>query len=297
MPPTYDEISGRAGFPVPLSYYEFLRFAFEIEDVNPWNVFEPLGILNFDLSIAHPGYRLTAEDYIEYAGTPAEGVLFAWMGCDGAHFVFLLDETPTAAKELPIARVCFDGCHGLRGMTFSEFLAAELADVVAYQAEHESEHLNARRTERVARQRELIAALVERFSISIPDSGGDDDARHELVWTHRKAAGAIETEDRLGVVLPPNSYDPNRLARQQWRAPDESLLLTAERCLKEGETGSALVLARNFRHHFQYDDWKTDRRWMPWTADILEDAYTRLGRRHAAKKVRAQTDWALKNLL
>ena len=106
-PPEYDELCDLAGFPLPASYHDFPTLAFEIEPDDPWNAFDAVFIGSLDWSFASPDYRLDAESYDEYAGTPAEGVVFAWPGVDGAQYVFLLDDTPIETTELPIARVCY----------------------------------------------------------------------------------------------------------------------------------------------------------------------------------------------
>ena len=283
--------------PLPLDYYDLLSLAFETQPDAPWDAFDDLNICSFDLTPAHPNYRLSPDVYAEYSGTPAEGVVFAWSGIDGAHYVFVIDNEPESPTELPIARVCSDGCHRLMGLSFREFVSNAMAHLFEPPLPPE---IVGNRTDIPPsipwsdEESRLIGILKDRFLLDDPVFM-DDDELHASLWKRRQESGAIRTEDGLGVKLPADSYDLETIEAQDWSHPDTEILASAETLL-DNQPGTALVLARNFRHYFDYTDWNTERRFMPWTADILEAAYLKLDRRHAATKVRVQTTWALENL-
>lgn len=278
MAPNYDGICDRAGFPVPRDYLTLVELSFALKPEEPWNAFWALGLCYFDLTVACPEYRLDAVNYMEYSGTPAEGVVLAWTGGDGAHYVWIVDDPPPSETEVPIATVCYDGCHRFCGRTIREFLATTVATL----------------EQPTLRELRLIDRLCESFAID-RELRVDADDVHEMIVRQRAECGAIPTEDGLGIFLPEGSYNSGVLDAIEWSWPDTNILRLAEDRLSD-EPGTALVLARNFRHHFDYQDWKTERRFMPWTADILETAYLSLNRVRAARKVRAQTEWALRNL-
>lgn len=124
-------------------------------------------------------------------------------------------------------------------------------------------------------------------------------------WTARLEGGAVPTSDRIGVMLPPHLVDCRYLETLVWPArteglrskPDERLLNEAQRRLQAGDIGTALVVARNFRFHYWYSDWKSGRHYIRQTSDILSAAYVALSRPRAAAAISRQTAAALENVL
>lgn len=90
----------------------------------------------------------------------------------------------------------------------------------------------------------------------------------------------------------------DRDAEYPFRKPkaDERRLDEAERRLRRGEVGTALVVARDFRFHHWYDDWTGSRTYVRRTYDILAEAYSALGRDFAARAVRQQTESAIREV-
>ena len=278
-----DSLCSELSWSVPLDYIAFLECSFQVSPERPADAFESIGLGTLDGTIASPTYSLTKENYAEYVATPAEGAVIAWTGVNGSHFVFLLDDEPDVPVELPVARVSGDGCHILYGLSFREFLCNALSFVseettpLGDELAHPLEHLR------------------RHFDLSIPEFS-DETEQHAKILERRMATGAYPTEDGLGVLLPDDSIDQKYIQSANWKHANTKLLMDAE-ALLDDQPGTSLLLARNFRHLHYYSDWKGERRIMPWTCDILEKAYLTLGRTHAAKKIRVQTDWAMENLL
>jgi hypothetical protein len=105
-------------------------------------------------------------------------------------------------------------------------------------------------------------------------------------------------------MLPEETVDRSFLDSIDWPAKDDisttlsppQLLDEADRRLAIGECGTALVIARNYRQLHYYDDWKEGRLIIRRTSEIMEQAYTSLGRHHLVKKIRDQTEWAIANV-
>jgi hypothetical protein len=71
----------------------------------------------------------------------------------------------------------------------------------------------------------------------------------------------------------------------------------AEKRLLDGEAGTALVIARNFRFLHWYDDWKLGRAFVRRTCEIMVEAYQKLGRDFLSDRVRRQTATVLENVI
>jgi hypothetical protein len=285
--PTHQDLSDRFGFPVPPSYQELIALAFELVPLDPWNAFEPIEFFSLHVTCANPDFEYPGHDY---ADTPVEVQVIGWTGTDGGHYGFLVDDLPGEPQELPIVE-CYpdNGCR-IFGLTLSEFLGVFLAEQYIEEPPEDTPE----------RQR-IMQAVIERFGVVIPD---DFEAALAEVWRKRRMQGAIPTVDGCGVMLPEETVDRSYLDSIDWPAKDAfpsrmsppELLDEAEHRLAAGEPGTALVIARNYRQLHYYDDWKEGRLIIRRTCEIMEQAYTALGRHHLAKKIRDQTEWAVKNV-
>jgi hypothetical protein len=153
-------------------------------------------------------------------------------------------------------------------------------------------------------------ADAEEIIVDLPSHCHERGTDVETAWATRIGRmrlrqGCVPTVDGIGARLPEETIDreyiaglswPSRDSRPRSGAPDLSRLTEARRRLEAGEPGTALVLARNIRHLHWYDDWKSGRRCLCETGEILEEAYRRLKRRRAAHNIRVQTDWDLANV-
>jgi hypothetical protein len=236
--------------------------------------------------------------YLENAGSnaisitkPGDSVIFGWSGCDSEHFLFVIDDDMIDDRERPIAFWPIDGRAetGLIANSFPEFLEWL---VTSYGADS----LGAEESER------LLSLLKREFGIHRLRSP------KKIVATARairfKKRGMTPTRDNIGVLLPEKSVDRKYLDRISWPSdndysvrPQPALLDEADRRLEAGELGTALVLARNYRFHWWYDDWKTARQIIRRTSDLLTRAYGELGRPAAATEIERQTEWNLSNVL
>jgi hypothetical protein len=285
--PSDDDLRARFGFPMPRGYYDLLSLAFDLAPEDPWNAFEPIDLFYLDDTCANPDFEYPGHDY---ADTPAEVQVIGWTGTDGGHYGFLVDDLPSQAQELPIVE-CYpnSGCR-VFGLTLSEFLGVFLAEQYIEEPPEETPE-----------RRRVMQAVIERFGVVIPD---DFEAALAEVWRKRRIQGAIPTADGCGVMLPEDTVDRSYLDSIDWPGKDDfsnrmsppELLNEAKRRLATGEPGTALVIARNYRHLHWYDDWKEERLIIRRTSEIMEQAHTALGRHHLAKKIRDQTEWAVKNV-
>jgi len=285
--PTHQELSGRFGFLVPLSYHELISLAFELAPLDPWNAFDPIDLFSLHVTAANPDFEYPGHDY---ADTPVEVQVIGWTGTDGGHYGFLVDDLPEKPQELPIVE-CYpnDGCR-VFGLNLPEFLAVFLAEQYIEEPPEETPE-----------RRRVMQAVIDRFDVTIP---GDFEAALAEVWRKRRMHGAIPTADGCGVILPEDTVDRSYLDSIDWPAKDDisstlsppRLLDEAERRVVADEPGTALVIARNYRQLHYYDDWKEGRIIIRRTSEIMEQAYTALGRHHLAKKIRDQTEWAVNNV-
>ncbi len=281
--PAYAALSRHHGLRVPIAYFEFVTLARELSPGDPALAFEPLGFI-WDEPGDDEDARWPGDDG-RYVGTPAELVVFGRSGTDGGHFGFLVDDETATRGEYPIVEVYPRSEITIVGATFAEFVGyLVVTEREVYAAEGESP----------PPELDRLANLVERrLGVAIP--AGRQEA---LDRAKRCRAGTVPTEDGLGIVLPAAGVDADYLADLDWpdSAPDPSRLDEAERRLEDGEPGTALVLARNFRHLYWYDDWDRGRQFIRRTASILSAAYRALGRDRAAARVRAVTDWAVEHV-
>ncbi|MDY7109741.1 MAG: hypothetical protein SYC29_13985 [Planctomycetota bacterium] len=285
--PTHQELSRRFGFPLPITYHGLISLAFEVAPQDPWNAFEPVGLLSLHVTHANPGFDYPGHDY---ADTPVEVNVIGWAGVDGVHFGFIVDDLPDEPHELPMVQCYPDiGCS-LFGLTLPEFLGVFLARQYIEEPPEETPE-----------RRRVMQAVIERFGVVIPD---DFEAALAEVWRKRRMQGAIPTADGCGVMLREETVDRSYLDSIDWPGKTEigrrlsppQLLDEAGRRLATGEPGTALVVARNYRHLHWYDDWKEERLIIRRTSVIMEQAYAALGRHHLAKKIRDQTEWAVNNV-
>ena len=77
---------------------------------------------------------------------------------------------------------------------------------------------------------------------------------------------------------------------------DERLFDEAERRLTRGEIGTALVLARNIRFHYWYDDWTEGRPIIRRACDIIARGYEPSDRPFAPKRIRKQAAEAIEGV-
>jgi hypothetical protein len=229
---------------------------------------------------------------------PPEFFVFAWTGTGSGSYGFVVDDV-TDALERPIAEWYPDGSHrGIVASSFADFLSLQFAPYDE-QARHEK-----RTSSQQESQRErLRLALAERFSLHIP---GTQYQATTLAANERLCAGAVPTEDGLGVMVPEKTVDRRYLGSLPWPSTpggdqtirlDERLFDTAVNRLSAGQVGTALVIARNIRFHYWYDDWKTSRTIIRRTCDIIAQCYEVLNRPFAAARIRKQTTDAIEELL
>lgn len=276
------------GAPLPDSYRRLLELATRIQPKEPESA---LGALALYLTFPQPGRFL--RDDGSYADTPSELFVFASTRVDGGHYGFLVDDVPARPKELPIVRVWPNDGVQLIALTFREFVGVVI---------READDLPWDPSNRGA------GGLVDLLRREFRAPRVDDLLKFgESVLARRLRAPTIPTLDELGIRLPSKSVDRRFLESVRWPASAEmgipgsmpadiQLLDEAERRLKSGQPGTALVIARNVRWASWYSDWRTDRSVIQRTASILVPAYQTLGRHHAASKVRWLTDWAVREV-
>lgn len=287
-PPTHDQLNEQFGFRVPRSYHRLIELATRIGDAEyPWNAFDLLMLTNLD-AVGREGCSYTA---------PGDFAILGWTGGDSGHYGFLLDDEIDDGRERPIAVWYPD-------TTETQILAADLCGLLSYLCALSAEDELDRASPFQKECDRLAAILQEEFEMMVPNSSAE---ALEEAWQWRLRSGAVPTEDRIGVMLPPASIDRAYPAGLIWRKPggwslerlpaDERRLDEAEKRLKRGEVGTALVIARDFRFHHWYDDWKTTKTYIRRTCDLLEAAYRELGRERAARTTRERTEDAIANVL
>lgn len=283
--PSYNQVCRGFGFPVPKSYYRLIELAFRITPTNPWNAFRELDILYFDATSANPDYVYPGHDYPD---TPVEIHVIAWGGTDGTHYGFIVDDLPSAPHELPIAEVYPNsGCRVL-GMNISEFIGLRIAETIRDCGKKwYEENCN------------LIDLLMSVFTIPIPADIDEHLARCQL---RRAQCGAVITLDGCGAVLPQGRIDWQTWEQIDWEKhrggkdiPDR-LLMEAESRMMRGDDITAFLIARNFRYLYWHSDFNSNRQYIQRTAAIMERVYGHLGRVHLARKIRDQTDWAVREV-
>ncbi len=286
MLPDYTALTMSFGFAVPESLERLLVLAWRYRPENHWDAFESASLMYMGSSLCNPAYDYPGHDYMD---TPVEVYVFGWTGCDGAHWGFVVEDLPQEPAELPIAYVYPNYQTRLVGRSISEFLSllivTAMADIGADDDDYASE---------VTAIRDL---LVGEFEI---DDARNEDAICQDVLSWRIASGAYPTVDGIGVTVPDGTIDRAFLDALVWREgdePDPMLMRAGRERFAAGEIGTALVIAKNYRHLFAYSDWKRGKRIIRETADLLQSCYRALGREHLARKMRVQTEWAVAEVL
>jgi hypothetical protein len=283
--PTHEQLNQKFGFRVPASYHRLVELAYRLaDDDRPGNGFSYLSLCYLD-EVGQGACSYTA---------PGDFAILGWSGTDSTHYGFVLDDEVDDGRERPIALNDPNGGETrLLATNLPEFLAGLCAPYDEYDVADPSSEYE-RKAERLA------GILREEFDLKVPATAV---AAREAAWEWRLSSGAVPTEDRIGVMVPRETVDCAYAASFVWRKPggyswetlppDERRLDEAERRLRRGEVGTALVLARDFRFHHWYDDWKMGRAYIRRTCDIQETAYRTLGRNFAARTIRERTDAAI----
>jgi hypothetical protein len=279
MPPTYEQLCERLGFPVPRSYSRFIELTIPDATAEDWEPFRDLPFLNLN----NAGASAIS------ISKPANSVIFGWTGCDSEHFIFVMDDEPIDDRERPIAFWPIDGREetGVIAGSFPEFLQYLIGSGADEFMERD--------------ERERLHGLVqEEFGLS------EVRAAEEIVEAARarrmQQPNIVPTRDNIGLALPPAATDRKYLDSIRWRAfddrtpPDAQLLDEAERRLAKGELGTAIVIAHNYRFIHWYDDWNSGASIIRRTNDVLASAYQQLGRNLAVAEVERQTEWNLFNV-
>ena len=286
--PTYEQLCKEFGFRVPRSYHHLLELGARLSPKDPFNAFDRLHLRQLD----HRGP--TACSYT----APPDFMIFGWSGSDSGHYGFVLDGLDEDVDERPVAQNYPDGAETrLLAMTFPDFLGLLCAPA----DEDDEPDPDDPWQQDVDR---LAAVLKKELGVRVPKS---QTRASDRAWKKRLASGATPTQDRIGVMVPPDTVDRRYLDSLVWNVPggfawekpdpDPRRLDDAERRLERGEVGTALVVARDFRFHHWYADWQGDRAYIKRTSSILQRAYAALGREYAAKAVRRQTREALKDVV
>ncbi|MDP9175661.1 MAG: hypothetical protein M3O30_17595 [Planctomycetota bacterium] len=285
---SYEGYCRRFGFRVPKSYFQLMEIANRLQPDHPWNAFDPIGLLNLD-DCGPEACSYTA---------PGDFVVLGWTGGDSIHYGFVLDDDiNSGCAERAIAMNDPIG-------TDTRLLANSLPEFLGFLCANDIMQAYGDVSEKCFSEANAVAEVLQaEFGFKIPKTqlAAEKSARRE-----RLRRGATPTEDRIGVMLPAETVDLrtiDRMARRiagvnSWESsgPDERLLDEAEQRLSQGEIGTALVIARNFRFHYWYSDWEGSRSFIRRTSDILGRAYVALGRDYAAQALVKQTEGALKNV-
>jgi hypothetical protein len=244
---------------------------------------------------------------------PPDTVIFGWVGGDSEHYVFVMDEEPHDDRERPIAlwAPAFPGGCGLIANSFPEFLEYCLAQQIEVgYTETETHHLRTLlATEfgvRSIRNAQQIADAARASRYEPAQGFWHRDFPHRTRPTASASSPneIFPTQDRIGISLPRDIVDRRFMRSIEWEPTSLTdsiplrphLLDEAEKRLRKGDIGTALILARDYRFHHWFDDWDTDHLIIRRTALILNSAYRQLNRRTAAANIINQTRRALVNL-
>lgn len=284
--PTYEVVSNNFAFPVPHSYYNLLRLAFELHPDDPWNVFDAFDVVGLGNTHANPAYVYPGHDY---ASTPVEVYVFGWSGTDGGHYGFVVDDLPTYAQELPIVEVYpVDGECRLLGMSVADFLSVRIGESVRdYGEEWRNQHF------------ELLMSLSDHIS------GKDvDEILIDAILQRAQDGAVFTTNDRCGAKIPMHLVDWEFWTRIDWEAVRYEnkmpmhLLDEAELRLAKGDYVTAFLIAKNlWMYYWQRTPSGDVCEWVRRIGGVMEPAYRILKRPHLSDKLRAVLDWVLREIV
>jgi hypothetical protein len=257
-----------------------LAIARKLNPKDPANAFDPLMLCRLD----RHGFRA------EHAESPPELAIFGWTGNDDGHYGFIVDDPRETADEYVIGMFYGDGTLcGIVAPRLPEFLGVLCRQIAQDEPEGEAGE----------KYRRVAKALKDGLDVKVPRWNVDVSGR---AVRKRNAKKPIPTEDGIGLVLPDATVDRAYLSKLKWpkrkwpfdpEIPrDDRLLVEAERRLKSGEPGTALVIARNFFFHYVYDrNKRTEKARVKRIQNIAEKAYRALDRDYAADLVRLRTQF------
>lgn len=257
--PTYTELCEAAGFPVPPS----LRTLWEVAAaLNPKDPSAGIDHVGGGLLLMIPN---EAEEIQE---VPCNCVAFARL-CDGSQLVFVIDDAGDKPIERPVA--CFTYV-GIEPSLYGLSLPGAIVHMLRSNTDDDRSD---------AELREALL-LVQRLK-----TRPDEPITEGEIILSRWREGAVCTADNIGVVVPDRLVSRSCIRRSEASLDGRSpkILDEAERRLRAGEIGTALVLARNFYWHGF-----TQTEHLLRTADILSRAYTALGRPLIAAKAKRQAE-------
>lgn len=284
-------IDRKFGFRVPETYIQLLKVAQRLDD-ELWNAFDPL---MFYVSKKQIGLRALP------TATPPELVVLGWTGADDGHYGFLVDNPSQDSDEYSIGEFYADGGGGKTiAASIPEFLGSLYRELVDDYGEGPDSDLDPKDQRKL---RLTMSLLTKEFEIPIPDAEdlGAYEVKASAHLKRKQRKDYISTEDGFGVFLPKDSVDRRYVRSLKWPSrcivtdpeipPDDKFLDVAERRLKSGEPGTALIVSRNFWHHYRYDRNRRIRKArIRRLGNLMEKSYRALAREFEARIIRDRVD-------
>ncbi len=292
--PTIDDLTQRLGFRPPDDLVRLVRLAHELDPEGGYNGLEMVSLMYFDDAL---GPDRKPEEWNGYRNQPVECFQIASSGLAGVFPVIIADNPATPAADFPFACFSFDQPVFIYGLTFRSGLASYIHSW-AYGLEDLNDE---RRTQYLI----VIAAMKREFGITVPRTHPDDasdEGDPQAIAARLALPGIHPTADGAGALVPDDKtnrpylreFQEDRARRDDLRnearrTAAETIVGEGRRRLEAGETGTALVVARDLWHEFGGDDSPISLS----ITDLLVDAYTALDRPLLARRARSRMDWVI----
>lgn len=293
--PTIDDLTQRLGFRPPDDLVRLIKLAHELDPEGGYDGLEIVGLMYFDDAFAP---HRKPDEWDGYREQPVECFRVASSGTAGIFPVIIADDPDTPAADYPFACFSFDQQVFVYGLTFHSGLASYIHSW-AYGLEDLDDE---RRTQYLS----VMAAMKREFGITVPRTDPDDasdEGDPKAIAARLARPGIHPTADGAGALVPDDKTDRaylkefqddrtrrNKLPRDEQGVAVQTILAKARDRLNAGESGTALVVARDLWQDFCGGESPESLA----ITQLLIDAYTALDRPLLARRARARMDWVIK---